>query len=137
MKDGEDPREVLGRFRQAAIDRSVDKLAAVYAVDAIHEFPFTRPGMPSRLTGREEIISFTAASWEGGFPKYEGYRTIAIHQTDVPHTIVVEQEALGVNAAGRSFALPNIVVLTAVKGQITQLRDYVNVSAAAAVKEGS
>lgn len=45
-------REVLERFRQAAISQSVDDMSRLYAVDAVHEFPFTRPGLPSRLEGR-------------------------------------------------------------------------------------
>jgi hypothetical protein len=26
-------------------------------IDAVHEFPFTRPGAPSRLEGRDEIVN--------------------------------------------------------------------------------
>ena len=42
-------REVLERLRQAAISQSADDMSRVYAADAVHEFPFTRPGLPSRL----------------------------------------------------------------------------------------
>jgi ketosteroid isomerase-like protein len=126
------PREVLTRWRQAAIDQSADDMGRVYAVDAVHEFPFTLPGVPSRLEGRDEIVSWIAAGWKTNTLKYERYRTHTIHDTHDPDTIIVEQEALGVSTSTGEFALPNIVVLTVRNSQIAQLRDYVNIPAAAA-----
>ncbi len=125
-------REVLERFRQAAISQSVDDMSRLYAADAVHEFPFTRPGLPSRLEGRDEIVTWIAAGWKATSLKYERYRTLAIHNTGDPETIIVEQEALGTSTSTGEFALPNIVVLTVYNGQITRLRDYVNIPAAAA-----
>jgi ketosteroid isomerase-like protein len=131
------PREVLERWRRAAVRRSADDLRRSYAVDAVHEFPFTRPGLPSRLEGRDEIVRWTAALWRTNTFTYERYRTLAIHDTGDPDTIVVEQEALGTSASTGEFVLPNIVVLTVHNGQITRLRDYVDVlAAAAALGEG-
>jgi ketosteroid isomerase-like protein len=108
-------------------------MAGVYAPDAVHEFPFTRPGLPSRLEGRDEIMSWTATAWRANTFRYERYRTLAIHDTDDPNTIVVEQEVLGTSTATGEFALPNIVVLTVRDGRIVHLRDYVNILAASAV----
>lgn len=125
------PRDVLERLRQAAISQSVDDMRHVYAADAIHEFPFTRPGLPARLTGRDEIVNWIAAGWQANGFTYERYRTVAVHDTADPATIVVEQEAIGAAATGE-FALPNIIVLTARDGQLTHVRDYVNLVAAAA-----
>jgi ketosteroid isomerase-like protein len=126
------PREVLERYRQAAISQSADEMSRLYAVDAVHEFPFTRPGLPSRLEGRDEIVNWIAAGWKANALKYERYRTFAIHHTADQDTIIAEQEALGTSASTGEFALPNIIVLTARNGQITRLRDYVNIPAAAA-----
>jgi len=126
------PREVLERFRQAAISQSAGDMSRVYAADAVHEFPFTRPGVPSRLEGRDEIVSWIAAGWTANGLTYERYRTLAIHHTSDPDTIIVEQEALGTSASTGEFALPGIVVLTARNGQIARLRDYVSIPAAAA-----
>ncbi len=126
-------REVLECFRRAAISQSADDMRGVYAVDAVHEFPFTRPGLPSRLEGRDDIVTWIAAGWQASPLTYEGYRTLAVHDTGDPETIIVEQEALGTSTVTGAFALPNIVVLTVRHGQITRLRDYVNVLAAADV----
>jgi ketosteroid isomerase-like protein len=125
-------RVVLERWRQAVIDQSVDALTQLYAPDAVHEFPFTRADLPSRLDGRDEIMSWVAAGWETGALKYERYRTLAIHDTGDPDTIIVEQDAIGTSAAVGEVTLPNIVVLTVRDGKITRLRDYVNILAAMA-----
>ena len=106
-------------------------MSRVYAVDAVHEFPFTRPGVPSRLEGRDEIVNWIAEGWKANPLKYERYRTLAIYDTGDPETIVVEQEVIGTSASTGEFALPNIVVLTVRNGQIAHLRDYVNILAAA------
>ncbi|HEY7433462.1 MAG TPA: nuclear transport factor 2 family protein [Streptosporangiaceae bacterium] len=135
---GQEPgaREVLQRLRQAAIARSADDMRRVYSADAVHEFPFTRPGVPSRLEGRDEIVTWIAAGWQAYPLKYEHYRTLAIHDTSDPATIIVEQEALGTSAATGEFALPNIIVLTVRNGQVARLRDYVNIMAAATAMGG-
>lgn len=132
-KQAAGPRAVLERFRQAAISRSADDMGRLYAIDAVHEFPFTRPGLPSRLEGRDEIMSWTTAAWNTTTFRFTGYRTLAIHDTNDPATIIVEQEAIGTSTSTGEFALPNIVVLTVHDGQIAQLRDYVNILAATAV----
>ena len=100
------PREVLERLRQAAISQSADDMSSVYAVDAVHEFPFTRPGVPSRLDGRDEIVNWIAAGWKAYPLKYERYRTLAIYDTSDPETIIVEQEALGTSASTGSSRFP-------------------------------
>jgi ketosteroid isomerase-like protein len=126
------PRAVLERFRQAAINQSTEDMRRVYALDAVHEFPFTRPGLPSRLEGRDDIVNWVAAGWQTNTLKYERYRTLAIHDTNDPATIIVEQEAIGTSTSTGEFTLPNIVVLTTRNGEIAHLRDYVNILAAAA-----
>jgi ketosteroid isomerase-like protein len=126
------PRDVLERWRQASVDQSVDDLRGVYTADAVHEFPFTLPGLPSRLEGRDAIVDWVTEGWRTGPLRYERYRTLAIHDTGDPGTIVVEQEAVGTSATTGAFALPNLLVLTVHDGQVGHLRDYVNIPAAAA-----
>lgn len=126
------PRELLDRYRRAAVNHSVDDLRRLYAADAVHEFPFTHPNVPSRFEGRDAIVDWIAAAWQDNRLTYRSYRTLAIHDTDDPDTIVVEQEAIGTSTATGEFVLPNIIVLAARDGQIAHVRDYVNVLAAIA-----
>jgi ketosteroid isomerase-like protein len=70
--------------------------------------------------------------WSAYSLRYERYRTLAIYDTSDRGTIVVEQEALGASETAGEVTLPNIMVLTARNGQVTHLRDYVNIMAAEA-----
>jgi ketosteroid isomerase-like protein len=121
--------EVLERMRDAAIDRCAEDMSGVYAVDAVHEFPFTRPGLPSRIEGRDAIMSVIAAFWSTSPLRYERYRTIAIHGTADPDTIIVEQEVEGISSITGPFVLPNLMVLTARHGEIAHVRDYASLPA--------
>jgi uncharacterized protein len=121
--------DVLERMREAAIARSADAMSSVYAVDAVHEFPFARPGVRARMEGRDAIMSFITAFWSTSPLRYERYRTIAVHPTADPDTIVVEQEVEGTSSTTGPFVLPNIMVLVARHGQIVHARDYANLLA--------
>ncbi len=131
-EQGLDARELLRLYRLASISQSRADMSRLYAVDAAHEFPFTAPGFPTRLEGREEIMDWISAGWQARLLSYEQYRTVSVHDTADSGTIVVEQEAIGTSKATGDFTLPNIVVLTVRDGQITCFRDYVNIPAAVA-----
>jgi ketosteroid isomerase-like protein len=120
---------VLERFRAAAIAQSAADMERLYAVDAVHEFPFTTPGVPGRLVGRDAVMKFVVAGWKGPL-RYERYRTLSAWTTDEPGTVVVQQEVHGTSATTGPFVLPNLVVLTVADGEIRHLRDFVNLLAA-------
>lgn len=120
---------ILERIRAAAIAQSAREMEHLYAVNAVHEFPFTRPGVPSRLVGRDAIMAFIVASWEGPL-KYERYQTLAAYTTNDPGTVVVQQDVYGTSSTTGSFILPNLVVLTVADGEIRRFRDFVNILAA-------
>jgi ketosteroid isomerase-like protein len=128
--------DVLERMRAAAIARSAGDMSSVYAADAVHEFPFTRPGVPARAEGRDAIMSFITAFWDTSPLRYERYRTIAIHRTADPDAIVAEQEVEGISSTTGPFVLPNILVLKTRHGQIAHLRDYANLLAVEAATGG-
>jgi ketosteroid isomerase-like protein len=104
-------------------------MSSVYAVDAVHEFPFAKPGVRTRMEGRDAIMSFITALWSSSPLRYERYRTIAIHGTADPDTIVVEQEVEGTSATTGPFVLPNVMVLTTRYGRISHVRDYASLAA--------
>ena len=121
--------DVLERMREAAISRSAEDMRSVYAADAVHEFPFARPGIPARMAGRDAIMGFITAFWDTSPLRYEAYRTIAVHGTADSDTIVVEQEVLGTSTTTGPFVLPNVMVLSVWQNQITHLRDYASLIA--------
>jgi ketosteroid isomerase-like protein len=104
-------------------------MAQLYAVDVVLEFPFTWPPAPSRLVGRDAIMEFVVASWQGPL-KFERYQTLSAYTTNDPSTVVVEQEVYGTSATTGSFMLPNLVVLTVADNKIQRFRDFVNILAA-------
>jgi len=121
--------QVLERLRAAAIAQSAVDMGQLYAADAVHEFPFTTPGVPARLVGRDAIMEFVVGGWKGPL-RYERYRTLSAWTTDEPGTVVVQQEVHGTSSTTGPFALPNLVVLTVLDRQIRHLRDFVNLLAA-------
>lgn len=124
-----EPGRLLERVRAASIKQSVSEMARLYAVDAVHEFPFTKPDVPSRLAGRDTILEFIAAGWKGPL-KYERYQTVSAYTTNDPDTIVVQQDVYGASSTTGPFLLPNLVVLTVTNGEIQRFRDFVNILAA-------
>jgi uncharacterized protein len=111
---------VVERLRSAATAQSASAMAELYAVDAVHEFPFTRPGLPSRLVGRDAIMEFIVAGWTGPL-RYERYETVSAYTTNDPDTVVVQQDVHGTSSTTGPFVLPNLVVLTVADGRCSAL----------------
>jgi ketosteroid isomerase-like protein len=119
--------DLLERLRAASIAQDAERLAALYAEGAVHEFPFTTPGGPARIEGRAAMAEFLATVYRSLPLRYTEYRTIAVHQVG-ERTLVVEQEALGINTkTGARFALPNVAVIDVdPEGLIASFRDSAN-----------
>ena len=126
--------DLLENLRAESIAQDAMGLAALYAEDAVHEFPFTTPGGPTRIEGRAAIAEFVGTVYRSLPLRYTAYRTIAVHQVSET-TLVVEQDALGINTkTGVQFALPNVAVIEVnAEGLIASYRDYVNPVAVAEV----
>ncbi|WP_326806535.1 nuclear transport factor 2 family protein [Streptomyces sp. NBC_01186] len=121
------PREVLARYQQAMLDKSADDLADLYAVDAVHEFPFLFPGMPARYQGREEVREGYRAIWGASQAQPQEIREVAVHESTDPEVITVEQVVTGtVTTTGRSFSIPGLLVIRVRDGQISHVRDYMD-----------
>lgn len=122
------PREVLARYYKAMLDKSADDLADLYAVDAVHEFPFTAPGFPPRYEGREAVRAGYRAAWGATPVRVKEIRRVSTYGTDDPEVVVAEQVVVGtVPAAGDApFGVPGLLVLRVRDGLITHVRDYMD-----------
>lgn len=121
------PREVLARYHQAVRDRSADDLADLYALDGVHEFPFTSPGFPSRYEGREAVRAGYRAAWGATPVQVEEIREVAVHETGDPEVIVAEHVVVaGLPRGGGTFAVPGLLVLRVRGGRLTRVRDYMD-----------
>lgn len=121
------PREVLARYQRAMLDKSADDLADLYAVDAVHEFPFSFPGMPECYRGREEVRAGYRAAWGSSPAQPREIREVALHESTDPEVIVVEQMVSGtVTTTGRSFTIPGLLVIRVRNSRIVHVRDYMD-----------
>ncbi|MFI9255434.1 nuclear transport factor 2 family protein [Streptomyces sp. NPDC053069] len=121
------PREALARYRRAMLDKSADDLAALYAVDAVHEFPFLFPGMPARYHGREEVRAGYKAGWGASPAQPQPVREVVVHESTDPEVITVEQIVTGTIATiGGSFEFPGVLVMRVRNGLIVHVRDYMD-----------
>ncbi|MFF7365944.1 nuclear transport factor 2 family protein [Streptomyces sp. NPDC008125] len=121
------PHEVLARYYRAMLDKSPDDLADLYAVDAVHEFPFTSPGFPPRFEGRAAVRAGYRAAWGAGEARVREVRRIAVHETADPDVLIAEHVVVGTVAAGATpFTVPGLLVLRVRDGLITRVRDYMD-----------
>ncbi|WP_433450200.1 nuclear transport factor 2 family protein [Streptomyces sp. CA-142005] len=134
-QDPRTPRDVLARYYRAMLDKSADDLADLYAVDAVHEFPFTSPGFPPRFEGREAVRAGYRAAWGAGPAQVEEIEQIAIHDTADPEVVIAEQVVRGsLPATGASFSVPGLLVLRVRDGLLTRVRDYMDSAGVAAAR---
>ncbi|WP_406317712.1 nuclear transport factor 2 family protein [Streptosporangium sp. NBC_01639] len=118
---------VVTRYHDAMIHKSADALADLYTEDAVHEFPFTTPGLPSRFEGREKIRAGYRAMWGASPARVEEIRNVVTYQATDPEVIVVEHEVVGTaGTAGHPFRVPGLLVLRVRDGRIVHCRDYMD-----------
>lgn len=129
------PREVLACYYQAILDKSADDLADLYAVDAVHEFPFTSPGFPPRYEGREAVRAGYRAAWGASPAQVEEIRKTAVHETTDPEVIIAEHVVVGTLPTGQAtFTVPGLLILQVHSGLITRVRDYMDGSGVASAR---
>ncbi|MBY8341912.1 nuclear transport factor 2 family protein [Streptomyces spinosirectus] len=129
------PHEVLTCYYQAMLDKSPDDLADLYAVDAVHEFPFTSPGFPSCFEGREAVRAGYRAAWGASPAEVQEVRRVAAYETVDPGLIVAEHVVVGtLPAEATTFTVPGLLILHVRDGLITRARDYMDASGVAAAR---
>jgi ketosteroid isomerase-like protein len=122
--------EIVTGYHDAMLHKSADALADLYAEDGLHEFPFG--GLPP-YEGREEIRAGYRASWGATPAQVQEVRRLALHRTEDPEVVVVEQDTY-VTAGDRSIMVPGLLVLRIRNGEIVHTRDYMDTSAIARVR---
>ncbi|MEU6771358.1 nuclear transport factor 2 family protein [Streptomyces sp. NPDC046759] len=129
------PRDVLDRYYQAMLDKSADDLADLYALDAVHEFPFTSPGFPVRFEGREAVRAGHRAAWDASPARAAEIRRVAAYETTEPGVIVAEQVVVGAVPGGdTTFGVPGLLRLHVRDGPLTRVRDCMDSAGVAAAR---
>ena len=98
--------------------------------DVVIESPFAPPGRPIRFEGKRQWLDF-ANPQRAAFPiRIDACRTLAIHDTTDPNTIVVEYELTGTSAKTNQQATAAFIgILTVRDGKIALWREYQNTMA--------
>ncbi|MFB7656844.1 MULTISPECIES: nuclear transport factor 2 family protein [unclassified Streptomyces] len=107
------------------LDKDIDAWVALWAEDAVMEFPFAPEGWPRRLEGREAV-----AAYMRHYPDHidlHDFPELRIHETTDPATVVVEMRAVGrLVRTGAPYDMTYIAVVTVEDGRFTAYRDYWN-----------
>lgn len=99
----------------------VDAWMAMYAEDAVHEFPFAAPGEVQRLVGTEQIEAYLAAI--GQRIRFGTLDDVSVRECG--DEVVIEAEAHHFDAeTGTPFDLRYVWIITRQNGRVTRLRDY-------------
>lgn len=131
------PREVYDRYQRAVLANAPDEIADLFAADGVLEFPFTLPGMPARVEGREEVRSWLRGRI-GRSLRFEEFRRVTVHDTTDPEVIVAEHVIAGtLVATGVAHEISYLYVLRVRHGEIVRLRDYADLVAVGGAAAGA
>ncbi|WP_141577355.1 nuclear transport factor 2 family protein [Actinomadura sp. WMMA1423] len=121
------PRGMFQRMQQRWLDHPTALIDDLLADDVVIETPFAPPGGPTRFEGRQTFLEF-ADPQRAAFPvRFDDCRTVAVHDTTDPNTIVVEYELTGTHTrTAKQSTAAFIGVLTVHDGKITLWREYQN-----------
>ncbi|MFJ1901958.1 nuclear transport factor 2 family protein [Streptomyces sp. NPDC088115] len=124
-------RTVLDRYHQAMRDKSADGLADLYAVDAVHEFPFSAPGFPERFEGREEVRAGYRAAWGASPLRVVEVTDVVVHAATGPDMVIAGHVVVVESAGGERARVPGLLIIEVSEGLITRVHDYMDAPAVA------
>jgi ketosteroid isomerase-like protein len=96
---------------------------AIYASDAVHEFPWVPEGRVTRLEGRDAIEAYMSPLVEGGRAGGGTFEVISVTETD--DKLVVEMIGRR-ERDGIPVELGYVSILTLRDGKVVRFRDYMN-----------
>lgn len=121
------PRELFQQMQQCWLSHPTALIGDLLADDAVVETPFAPPGRPTRFEGRQRFLEFADPQRAALAVRFDDCRTIAVHATHDPNTIVVEYELTGTNTrTAEQSTAAFIAILTARDGKVTLWREYQN-----------
>jgi len=125
------PREVVEQVRRMVAGEGV-VFADLFAPDGVLEYPFTLPGQPRELRGREAIRSyFVTAPGSRQVFAMDGVEAL-VRETDDPEVVVTEIEHHGRSlVTGEPYRSRALGVIRVRNGQIVHYQDYMDAIATA------
>ena len=127
------PREVVEQVRRMVAGEDV-VFADLFAVDGVLRYPFTPPGMPAEIRGRETLrTAHGDAAQRRALFEIEAV-DVVVRETDDPEVVVAEIEHHGYShVIGGPYRFRALGVIRVRDGEIVSYDDYLDPVALAAL----
>jgi len=124
-----DPVPSILTFLRTALGERIDPAAttflAMMAEGGVMEFPYARPGMPTRVEGRDEIAAYMSAI--SGNISLDTVSDLVVHQSVDPEVVILEFNGSGhAVKTGEPYEQRYISVIGIRDGRIVHYKDYWN-----------
>jgi hypothetical protein len=107
------------------VDPAAKSFIDMMADDFVMEFPFARPGMPTRVDGRAAVLAHLVKVGEG--VSVDSASNLVVHETTDLDVVVLEFDGHGRSAkTGEPYEQRYISVIRTRGGKITHFKDYWN-----------
>lgn len=107
------------------IDPSAANFVELMSEDFVMEFPYARPGMPTRVEGRNAVLAHLAKV--GQDVSVDGASNLVVHETKDPEVVILEFDGHGRSVrTGEPYEQRYISVIRARGGKIIHFKDYWN-----------
>jgi len=107
------------------IDPGAQSFIEMMADDFVMEFPYARPGMPTRVEGRAAVLAHLAKV--GGDVSVDSASNLVVHETRDPEVVILEFDGHGrALKTGEPYEQRYISVIRARGGKMVHFKDYWN-----------
>ncbi len=117
--------EMLKAALGARIDPAAGNFIEMMAEDFVMEFPYARPGMPTRVEGRAAVLAHLAKVGDG--VSVDSASNLVVHETKDPEVVILEFDGHGrALKTGEPYEQRYISVIRARGGKMVHFKDYWN-----------
>lgn len=107
------------------VDPAARNFVEMMSEDFVMEFPYARPGMPTRVEGREAVLKHLMKV--GQEVSVDSASNLVVHETKDPEVVILEFDGHGCSVrTGEPYEQRYISVIRARGGKIVHFKDYWN-----------
>ena len=107
------------------VDPAAKSFVDMMSEDFVMEFPYARPGMPTRVEGRAAVLAHLVKV--GGDVSVDSASNLVVHETVDPEVVILEFDGHGRSMrTGEPYEQRYISVIRARGGKIVHFKDYWN-----------
>jgi len=107
------------------VDPAAKSFVDMMSDDFVMEFPYARPGMPTRVEGKAAVLTHLVKV--GGDVSVDSASNLVVHETADPEVVILEFDGHGRSVrTGEPYEQRYISVIRARGGKIVHFKDYWN-----------